>query len=77
MANISTLQQSLINAKKVMNKVDGGGFSTGNVSLAQSNVTDSTGLMESSIPQPLPQSVPNVDIGGARQDLTPKSNLTE
>ena len=70
MANISTLQQSLINAKKVMNKVDGGGFSTGNVSLAQSNVTDSTGLM-------LPQSVPNVDIGGARQDLTPKSNLTE
>ena len=77
MANISTLQQSLINAKKVMNKVDGGGFSTGDVSLAQSNVTDSTGLMESSIPQPLPQSVPNVDIGGARQDLTPKSNLTE
>ena len=74
---MTTLQQSLINAKKVMNKVDGGGFSTGNVNLSQSNVTDSTGLMSQPTPQSIPQAVPSVDVGAARQDLTPKSSLTE
>jgi len=77
MADISTLQQSLINAKKVMNKVDGGNFSTGNVSLSQSNITDSTGLISPSTPESIPQSVPSIDTGTARQDLSPKSNLTE
>ena len=77
MADISTLQQSLINAKKVMNKVDGGNFSTGNVGLSQPNITDSTGLISPSTPESIPQSVPSIDTGTARQDLSPKSNLTE
>jgi len=77
MADISTLQQSLINAKKVMNKVDGGNFSTGNVGLSQPNITDSTGLMSPSTPPSTPQSVPSMDVGTASQDLSPKSNLTE
>ena len=33
MADISTLQQSLINAKKVMNKVDGGNYSKENITI--------------------------------------------
>jgi len=77
MADLTSLQQSLINAKKVMNKVDGGNFSTGNVGLSQPNITDSTGLMSPSTPPSTPQSVPSMDVGTARQDLSPKSNLTE
>tara|TARA_R110002020_G_scaffold376655_1_gene587744 strand:- start:210 stop:824 length:615 start_codon:yes stop_codon:yes gene_type:complete len=77
MADITTLQQSLINAKKVMNKVDGGNFSTGNVNLSQANVTDSTGLISNNTPESMTQPVPSVDVGTARQDLSPKSSLTE
>ena len=72
---MTTLQQSLINAKRVMNKVDNGGFTTGNVNLSQTNMTDSTGLLSS--PTPLPQSVPTPNIAESRQDLSPKSNITE
>ena len=72
---MTTLQQSLINAKRVMNKVDNGGFTTGNVNLSQTNMTDSTGLLSS--PTPLPQSVPTPNITESRQDLSPKSNITE
>tara|TARA_R110002049_G_scaffold28862_4_gene98324 strand:+ start:5388 stop:5999 length:612 start_codon:yes stop_codon:yes gene_type:complete len=73
--DMTTLQQSLVNAKKVMNKVDGGSFTSGNVNLSQTNMTDSTGLLSS--PTPLPQSVPTPNITESRQDLSPKSNITE
>jgi len=73
--DMTTLQQNLVNAKKVMNKVDGGSFTTGNVNLSQTNMTDSTGLLSS--PTPLPQSVPTPNITESRQDLSPKSNITE
>ena len=74
---MTTLQQSLINAKKVMSKVDGGNFSKGNVSLSQANLTDSSGLMSQPPQQQIPQSLPSVDIASGRQDLSPKKNLTE
>ena len=46
MADFSTLQQSLINAKKVMNKVDTGNFSKGNsTSSLPNNVSDSSGIL--------------------------------
>jgi len=77
MADMTTLQQSLINAKKVMSKVDGGNFSKGNVSLSQANLTDSSGLMSQPPQQQIPQSLPSVDIASGRQDLSPKKNLTE
>jgi len=73
MADISTLQQSLINAKRVMNKVDGGTLSNQNVRAQSHSVTDSGGLMaETSVP-----ALPNVDINSARQDLSPKLRMTE
>ena len=74
---MTTLQQSLINAKKVMSKVDDGNFSKGNVSLSQSNITDSSGLMSQPPQQSMSQSLPTVDMSSGRQDLSPKANLTE
>ena len=70
---MTTLQQSLVNARKVMNKVDGGDFSKGNVELPQSNVSDSSGLLSQAPTPPLP----NINTGGGKQDLAPKSQMTE
>ena len=73
MADISTLQQSLINAKKVMNKVEGVNFTKGSGSMT--NVPTNQ-LMESLPPV---QALPNVPQATAadRQDLTPKKYITE
>jgi len=73
MADISTLQQSLINAKRVMNKVDGVNLTKGGGSLP--NVPTNQ-LMESLPPV---QALPNVPQATAadRQDLTPKKYITE
>ena len=76
MANISTLQQSLINAKKVMGKVESGDFTKGNQTVSQ--VTSQIpNITEQQLPaaQPLPQ-MPQAD-DAARQDLSPKKNMTE
>ena len=74
MADLTSLQQSLINAKKVMNKVDGGNIPSGNISLPQGNINEAI----TQIPQNVPQ-LPNVDSGmsEARRDMSPKSNMTE
>jgi len=73
MADISTLQQSLINAKKVMQKVDGGNFTKGSGSMPN---VPADQLMESLPPV---QALPNVPQATAadRQDLTPKKYITE
>ena len=81
MADMTTLQQSLINAKKVMSKVDDGNFTKGSTqrSIPMGNVTDSTGLLSKSPSmgtQPTP-TLPNLDMNSARKDLTPKSRMTE
>ena len=68
MADISTLQQSLINAKKVMNKVDGGNFERSGTPLSQP-ITENVTLTSSALE--------NVDTASARQDLSPKSNMTQ
>jgi|TARA_R110000744_G_scaffold67666_7_gene137918 hypothetical protein len=72
MADISTLQQSLINARKVMQKVDNG--------ISVDRTTSSSRTSQSPIPSlpvaPLPN-LPNVDTGGARKDLSPKKYMTE
>ena len=73
MADISTLQQSLINAKKVMNKVDSGSFSkTGGDTPRRINMpTENTNLTtEQVIPQAPVQSQSPVN-------LNPKSQITE
>ena len=64
MADITTLQQSLINAKKVMNRVDG----KTNTQLPPQTISENTTM---AIP-----SLPDVDINSARQDLSPKSHIT-
>jgi len=71
MADITTLQQSLINAKKVMGKVDSGNFTKGHQRIQTNSIT------EGNLPpvQPLPQ-IPQID-DKARQDLSPKKGLTE
>ena len=76
MANLSTLQQSLINAKKVMNKVDGGDFSKGNSSTTLPNNIPTDQLIESLPPA---QQLPNIPQASAsdRQDLSPKKYITE
>ena len=56
MADLTSLQQSLINAKKVMNKVDSGNIPSGNISLPQGNINEAL----AQIPQNIPQ-LPNVD----------------
>ena len=65
MADITTLQQSLINAKMVMNKVDG----KTSTQLPSQTIRENTTMAA----PPLPA----VDITNARQDLSPKSNMTE
>lgn len=74
MADISTLQQSLINAKKVMNKVDNGNFSKENITIPKDIET----ISEQNLPptvQPLsPMSAPSTT---ERRDLSPKSSITE
>jgi|21_taG_2_1085346.scaffolds.fasta_scaffold00021_3 hypothetical protein len=79
MADLSTLQQSLINARKVMNKVDTGDFSKGSSTnpLSMGSVTDSSGLLSENLPpvQPLPN-IPQVSATD-RQDLSPKKGMTE
>lgn len=74
MADLTSLQQSLINAKKVMNKVDSGNISKGNVSLPQGNINEAL----TQLPQNV-QQLPNVDsnLSSARKDLSPKANMTE
>jgi len=80
MANITTLQQSLINAKKVMGKVESGDFiaTKGNQTISELTSHSSVpGINEHRLPpvQPLPQ-IPQAD-DSARQDLSPKKNMTE
>lgn len=73
MADISTLQQSLINAKKVMNKVDSGNLTKGdNRSITTPNTMSPTPMPAAPI-----QNLPNVDTSGARKDLSPKKFMTE
>ena len=74
MADLTSLQQSLINAKKVMNKVDGGNIPSGNITLPQGNINEAL----TQLPQNVAQ-LPNVENGmsEARRDMSPKSNMTE
>ena len=73
MTDITTLQQSLINAKKVMNKVDGGNLSKGDSrSITTPSNMPSTTMSSAPIPN-----LPNVDTSGARKDLSPKKFMTE
>jgi hypothetical protein len=74
MANISTLQQSLINAKKVMNKVDGGNFSRENITIPK----DIEPISEQNLP-PTGHPVPTMSspTNTERRDLSPKASITE
>ena len=74
MADLTSLQQSLVNAKKVMNKVESGNIPSGNMSLPQGNINEAI----SEIPQNIPQ-LPNVnsDMTSARREMSPKANMTE
>ena len=74
MADLTSLQQSLVNAKKVMNKIDSGNIPSGNITLPQGNINEAL----TQIPQNIPQ-LPNVDtdMSSARKDMSPKSNMTE
>tara|TARA_R110000765_G_scaffold59790_2_gene115959 strand:- start:104 stop:727 length:624 start_codon:yes stop_codon:yes gene_type:complete len=74
MADLTSLQQSLVNAKKVMNKVDGGITPSGTMSLPQGNINEAL----TQLPQNVPQ-LPNVDtdMSLARKEMSPKANMTE
>ena len=82
MADISTLQQSLINAKKVMNKVGDSNITRNSGGLTNSNPPQNINMesVQQHMPdmssvQPLPD-IPTSTIGD-RQDLSPKSSITE
>ena len=76
MADISTLQQSLINAKKVMAKVDGGDFTKSGISLPTSTSTQNINM--ESIQEHLPQQ-PNIQesLSSKPPNLSPKANISE
>ena len=82
MADISTLQQSLINAKKIMNKVGDSNITSNSGGLTNSNPPQNINMesVQQHMPdmssvQPLPD-IPTSTIGD-RQDLSPKSSITE
>jgi|TARA_R110000787_G_scaffold243922_1_gene349896 hypothetical protein len=82
MADISTLQQSLINAKKIMNKVGDSNITRNSGGLTNSNPPQNINMesVQQHMPdmssvQPLPD-IPTSTIGD-RQDLSPKSSITE
>ena len=81
MTDITTLQQSLINAKKVMSKVDGGDFTTGNVSLPTPQSTTMTEGATSAPLSSLPQNpqLLNSQLPSAPStpNLNPKANMSE
>ena len=77
MADISTLQQSLINAKKVMNKVDGNSFTTGGNNLTPSHPTQNINM--ESVQQHIP-TLPNMQeptLSNSTPNLKPKANMSE
>jgi len=76
MADITTLQQSLINARKVMTKVDGGDFTKTGLSLPESTSTPNVNM--NSVQQHMPQQ-PNINesIAPRQANLTPKAHMNE
>ena len=85
MADISTLQQSLINAKRVMNKVDNGEFTKSGNNLNSSHSTQNIN-MESvqqhinmdSVQQHIPQlpTTPEPTLSSSPPNLNPKANMS-
>ena len=78
MADLTSLQQSLVNAKKVINKVESGNIPSGNISLPEGNINEAISQIPQNIPQNIPQ-LPNVnsDMNSARKEMSPKANMTE
>jgi len=77
MADITTLQQSLINAKKVMNKVDGGNFTKSSNNLTSSSPTQNINM--ESVQQHIPQlpTTPEPTLSNKPPNLHPKANMSE
>jgi|TARA_R100001198_G_C5198123_1_gene188200 hypothetical protein len=76
MADITTLQQSLINAKKVMSKVNTGDYTKGNVSLpSEGNVSNISAPITEGIPQNIPSQIPTPQT--KTPNLSPKANMSE
>ena len=74
MTNISTLQQSLINAKRVMNKVDTGSFTKSDTTLPMTQVPTQNINMESVEGNLPPQ---QSSFSSSSPNLKPKASLTE
>ncbi len=70
--DMTTLQQSLVNAKMIMNKVDGGNFTKSEIPMTgnQPNIN-----MESA--QQYLSSMPSATVSSPQPTLTPKANITE
>lgn len=76
MTNISTLQQSLVNAKKVMERVEGGGTTHQNSSRKINMPSSTDGLVtESMSTVDMNQQIPTPNP--ANVNIHPKANLTE
>ena len=78
--DMTTLQQSLVNAKKVMNKVDGGNFTKSEMPMTGNqpniNMESVQQHLPSSSSTPL-SSVPSAPVSSHQPTLTPKANITE
>ena len=76
MANTSTLEQSLINAKRVMNKVEDTGFTKGDSRLSSTqNTISSPNINMESVQSHIPQA--QQSLSNSTPNLNPKANLTE
>ena len=75
---MTTLQQSLINAKRVMSKVDGGDFTKSGISLPSSTSNSTPNVNMGSVQQHMPpQSTINESIPTQPANLKPKANMSE
>ena len=77
MADITSLQQSLINAKKIMGKVDNSDFTKSGGSLPNSIPTYSPNINMGSVQQHIQQPTIGESVAPRQTNLIPKANMNE
>ena len=77
--DMTTLQQSLVNAKKVMNKVDGGNFPKNQMPITGNQPNINMESVQQHLPPTPLTSIPSpsTPVSAPKTNLTPKANITE
>ena len=75
--DMTTLQQNLVNAKKVMNKVDGGNFPKNEMPMTGNQPNINMESVQQHLPPTPLTSIPSAELPTSKPSLTPKANITE